>query len=99
MGVTLRVSRRSSRMCCSEPWHIDEHDPPEQRAGHEFFLLVRRYTVMGYYTSRVGLEELDFPGFKLYTESPACPHIGRSGTPAFTAREVLKCLNKFTTLS
>ena len=51
-----------------------EHDPPGQTAGHEFFLLMRRYTVMGYYTSRVGLEELDFPGFRLYTESPACPH-------------------------
>jgi gluconate 2-dehydrogenase gamma chain len=43
-------------------------------AGRKFFLLVRRYTVMGYYTSRVGLEELDYPGLRLYTQSPACPH-------------------------
>jgi hypothetical protein len=42
--------------------------------GHEFFRLVRRYTVMGYYTSRIGLEELDYPGLKLYSQSPACPH-------------------------
>lgn len=42
--------------------------------GRKFFLLIRRYTVMGYYTSRVGLEELDYPGLRLYTQSPACPH-------------------------
>lgn len=43
--------------------------------GHAFFRLVRRYTVMGYYTSRAGLKELDYPGLRLYSESPACPHI------------------------
>ena len=43
--------------------------------GQAFFRLVRRFTVMGYYTSRVGMEELDFPGLKLYSHSPACPHV------------------------
>ncbi len=42
--------------------------------GHAFFDLVRRYTVMGYYTSRIGLKELDFPGLQMYAQSPACPH-------------------------
>lgn len=42
--------------------------------GYQFFRLIRRYTVMGYYTSRIGLEELDDPGLKLYSQSPACPH-------------------------
>jgi len=42
--------------------------------GRRFFRLIRRYTVMGYYTSRAGLAELDYPGLKFYTESPACPH-------------------------
>lgn len=44
------------------------------KRGHAFFRLIRRYTVMGYYTSRIGLAELDYPGLRLYTESPACPH-------------------------
>lgn len=44
--------------------------------GRQFFTLIRRYTVMGYYTSRIGLEELDDPGLKLYSQSPACPHHG-----------------------
>ena len=51
-----------------------EHYVPEQAAGQEFFNLMRRYTVMGYYTTRIGLEELDYPGLKLYARSPACPH-------------------------
>lgn len=38
------------------------------------FKLLRRYTVMGYYTTRIGLEELDFPGLKMYSKSPGCPH-------------------------
>jgi gluconate 2-dehydrogenase gamma chain len=42
--------------------------------GHTFFRLIRRYTVMGYYTSAAGMKELDFPGLKLYSDSPACPH-------------------------
>ena len=41
-----------------------------------FFKMIRKYTVMGYYTSRIGLEELDYPGLKLYTHSPSCPHKG-----------------------
>jgi len=43
-------------------------------ASDSFFRLIRRYTVMGYYTSRIGLAELDYPGLRFYTESPACPH-------------------------
>ena len=44
--------------------------------GTKFFLLAREYTVMGYYTSRIGLQALDYPGLKLYSQSPACPHPG-----------------------
>jgi hypothetical protein len=46
----------------------------DQEAGRAFFGVARRYTVMGYYTSKVGLQELDYPGLKLYAKSPACPH-------------------------
>jgi gluconate 2-dehydrogenase gamma chain len=42
--------------------------------GREFFDLIREYTVMGFYTSEIGLKELDFPGLKFYAQSPACPH-------------------------
>jgi len=45
-----------------------------EEKGREFFDLAREYTVMGFYTSEIGLKELDFPGLRFYTESPACPH-------------------------
>lgn len=43
--------------------------------GRAFFDLMREYTTMGFYTSRVGLEELDCPSLKFYNASPACPHV------------------------
>jgi len=45
-----------------------------EEEGRRFFSLIREYTIMGFYTSRIGLEEIDFPGLKLYSESPGCPH-------------------------
>lgn len=42
--------------------------------GPAFFKLLRSYTVMGYYTTRMGLEALDYPGLRLYSASPECPH-------------------------
>jgi gluconate 2-dehydrogenase gamma chain len=53
----------------------DKHRPREED-GQAFFKLVREYTVMGFYTSRIGLEELDYPGLKMvYEEMPGCPHL------------------------
>ncbi len=45
-----------------------------EEQGQKFFGLMREYTVMGYYTSRIGMEELDEPGLKFYSASPECPH-------------------------
>jgi Gluconate 2-dehydrogenase subunit 3 len=47
---------------------------PGEERGRSFFTQIREYTVMGFYTSEVGLKELDFPGLRFYAESPACPH-------------------------
>jgi gluconate 2-dehydrogenase gamma chain len=47
-----------------------------EKAGQQLFVLFRKYTVMGFYTSRIGLESLDYPGLKLYSESPGCAHQG-----------------------
>jgi gluconate 2-dehydrogenase gamma chain len=44
-------------------------------AGRDFFKLAREYTVMGFYTSEIGLKELDYPGLKFYATSPGCPHV------------------------
>jgi hypothetical protein len=47
-----------------------------EEEGRAFFKLIREYTIMGFYTSRVGLEQLDYPGLRIYAESPGCPHAG-----------------------
>ncbi|MGI8785151.1 MAG: gluconate 2-dehydrogenase subunit 3 family protein [Acidobacteriota bacterium] len=51
----------------------DRHRPGQDE-GRAFFSLMRSYTVMGFYTSRIGLEQLDYPGFQLYAQSPGCPN-------------------------
>jgi gluconate 2-dehydrogenase gamma chain len=50
------------------------HQRPGEEEGRAFFRLIRDYTVMGFYTSRTGLEELRYPGLRMYTEAPGCPH-------------------------
>jgi Gluconate 2-dehydrogenase subunit 3 len=45
-----------------------------EEPGQKFFRLFRRYTVMGFYTTRTGLESLDYPGLTFYKTSPGCPH-------------------------
>jgi gluconate 2-dehydrogenase gamma chain len=57
-----------------EPFAYKAKFRESDKAGREFFNTIREYTVMGFYTSEIGLKELDFPGFKFYAESPACPH-------------------------
>ncbi len=48
---------------------------PREEDGRAFFKLLREYTVMGFYTSRIGLEQLDYPGLQVaYEELPGCPH-------------------------
>ena len=54
---------------------VQERFREGQEDGRVFFDLMREYTLMGFYTSRVGLEELDCPDLQFYTESPACPHL------------------------
>ena len=58
--------------------------------GRRFFGNVREFTLMGFYTSRIGLEALDFPGLKFYAESPGCPHVDDRGhlhLPAKSSRQ------------
>ena len=44
-------------------------------AGREFFQMMRAYTVVGYYTTEIGLETLGDPGLQTaWSELPGCPH-------------------------
>lgn len=53
---------------------------PGEAAADElanFFHLIRKYTVMGFYTSKVGMEQIGDPRLRThYEEAPGCPHLG-----------------------
>jgi Gluconate 2-dehydrogenase subunit 3 len=48
---------------------------PTTESGREFFRMMRDYTVVGYYTTKIGLESLGYPGLQEAWEAmPGCPH-------------------------
>ena len=50
---------------------------PNTEAGREFFELMRAYTVVGFYTTRIGLESLGYPGLRMFWPAmPGCAHLG-----------------------
>lgn len=54
---------------------------PEDKDGRPFFLDIRRRTVSGYYTSKIGIhEELEYQGKTPLAEWPGCPHPGHHGS-------------------
>lgn len=48
---------------------------PTTESGRQFFQLMRDYTVVGYYTTKIGLESLGYPGLRVVWPSmPGCSH-------------------------
>jgi hypothetical protein len=48
---------------------------PTTELGREFFQLMRDYTVVGYYTTKIGLESLGYPGLRTaWPKMPGCTH-------------------------
>ena len=48
---------------------------PTTEGGREFFRLMRDYTVVGYYTTKIGLESIGYPGLRLFWPAmPGCSH-------------------------
>lgn len=49
---------------------------PTTETGRDFFQLMRDYTVVGYYTSKVGLQSLGYPGLRVvWSRMPGCTHV------------------------
>ncbi|HKP12562.1 MAG TPA: gluconate 2-dehydrogenase subunit 3 family protein [Blastocatellia bacterium] len=64
-----RANEMLSHLAYKDRQRLGEED------GQAFFRLMREYTLMGFYTSRVGMQVLDVPALKqYYAASPACPH-------------------------
>jgi gluconate 2-dehydrogenase gamma chain len=48
---------------------------PTTESGRAFFQMMRDYTVVGYYTTKVGLQTLGYPGLRTFwAHMPGCPH-------------------------
>ena len=48
---------------------------PTTESGRVFFQLMRDYTVVGYYTTKIGLESLGYPGLRtVWPTMPGCTH-------------------------
>ena len=73
-GAAFRRLDAAQQAALLEPLAYRQRHRPGEDEGRALFTLVRQYTVMGFYTSKVGLEQLDYPGLRIYAESPGCPH-------------------------
>lgn len=48
---------------------------PTTESGRDFFRFLRDYTVVGYYTTKIGLESLGYPGLRtVWPAMPGCSH-------------------------
>jgi len=48
---------------------------PTTESGRAFFQMMRDYTIVGYYTTRIGLESLGYPGLRTHwPKMPGCAH-------------------------
>ena len=48
---------------------------PTTESGRAFFQFMRDYTVVGYYTTKVGLESIGYPGLRsVWPKMPGCSH-------------------------
>ena len=75
--------RRDFMQCQAEEQHslleelaYKEKFKPTTESGREFFQMMRTYTVVGYYTTEIGLETLGDPGLQTaWAQMPGCPHL------------------------
>jgi hypothetical protein len=48
---------------------------PGAESGQSFFWFLREYTVVGYYTTKIGLQSLGYPGLRqIWDKLPGCSH-------------------------
>src|SRR6267143_1198311 len=48
---------------------------PTTESGRAFFQMMRDYTVVGYYTTKIGLQSIGYPGLRVvWPKMPGCSH-------------------------
>jgi hypothetical protein len=49
---------------------------PGSEPGRDVFQMIRDYTVVGYYTTKIGLQSLGYPGLRMvWPKMPGCSHL------------------------
>jgi gluconate 2-dehydrogenase gamma chain len=70
----MSCSREQQTQLIEELAYKAKFTPTTER-GREFFQMMRHYTVVGYYTTKVGLESLGYPGLRsVWPQMPGCSH-------------------------
>jgi gluconate 2-dehydrogenase gamma chain len=88
VGKRFLEASPDQQISIMEPLGFKDKKRPGEEDGRKFFVLMREFTVTGFYTSEIGFKELDNPALKFYSESPECPHkddrehknVGRAGS-------------------
>ena len=74
-GQPFRECSEEQQTEMLEPLAYKDRSRQGEEDGRAFFKLIRQYTVAGFYTTRTGLEQLDFKGLQVFwKEKPECPH-------------------------
>jgi gluconate 2-dehydrogenase gamma chain len=74
-GATFRALDPAQQTGLLEPLAYRARHRAGEEEGRAFFKMLRDYTLMGFYTSKVGLQQLDYPGLRsFYPRLPGCPH-------------------------
>ncbi len=60
----------------------DRSDKTNENSGTRIFQLIKSEVIRGFYTSKVGLKELDYKGNSFYVESPGCQHTQHNSNQA-----------------
>jgi gluconate 2-dehydrogenase gamma chain len=74
-GHTFLDCTSEQQNSCLEELAYKAKFKPTSEEGREFFQLMRDYTVVGYYTTKIGLESLGYPGLRtVWPKMPGCTH-------------------------
>lgn len=73
-GKTFMAISEAQQVSVLEPLAYKAKYRDGEEDGRRFFAAIKDLTVMGFYTTEIGYQEIDNPALKFYAKSPACPH-------------------------
>lgn len=74
LGKTFMAISEAQQVSVLEPLAYKAKYREGEEDGRRFFSAIKDLTVMGFYTTEIGYQEIDNPALKFYAKSPSCPH-------------------------